>query len=74
VQTCLASLRGLGLPASPGTVAFGTDAGVFQSEAGIAGVVMGPGSIQRAHTAREYVEIDQVESMTRFFTALLTSI
>lgn len=72
VEACLAALRGLGLPAARASVAFGTDAGVFQSEAGIAGVVMGPGSIQRAHTAREYVEIDQVESMTRFFTALLT--
>jgi len=73
VLACLESLRALGLPAERSGVAFGTDAGVFQSEAGIPGVVMGPGSIQRAHTSREYVEIDQVESMTRFFTALLTS-
>lgn len=73
VLACLEGLRSAGLPAERSGVAFGTDAGVFQSEAGIPGVVMGPGSIQRAHTTREYVEVDQVESMTRFFTALLTS-
>ena len=34
---------------------------------------MGPGAILRAHTAREYVEVDQVETMARFFTRLLES-
>jgi acetylornithine deacetylase len=53
-------------------VAFGTDAGVFEVEAGWPGVVMGPGSIERAHTAAEYVEIEQLEAMTRFFVALLS--
>ena len=41
------------------------------AQAGIPGVVMGPGSIQRAHTAREFVEVDQVDAMTDFFIALL---
>jgi acetylornithine deacetylase len=71
VTRCRGALKAAGLPDTCGGVAFGTDAGVFAA-AGIPGVVMGPGSIVRAHTAREYVELDQVEQMTEFFTQLLT--
>jgi len=71
VSTCLAALVEAGLGAQTSGVAFGTDAGVFEAEAGVPGVVMGPGSIERAHTSREWVEIDQVDAMTDFFTALL---
>ena len=53
-------------------MAFGTDAGVFEVDAGWPGVVMGPGSIEQAHTNSEYVEIDQVEAMARFFVSLLS--
>lgn len=72
VLACAAALRSSDCAVRTGGVAFGTDAGVFEAEVGVPGVVMGPGSIRRAHTADEYVEIDQVEAMTRFFTALLT--
>jgi acetylornithine deacetylase/succinyl-diaminopimelate desuccinylase-like protein len=34
--------------------------------------VLGPGSITHAHTAREFVEVEQVELATRFFVALLS--
>jgi acetylornithine deacetylase len=71
VRGCADALRAADWPARTTGVAFGTDAGVFEAEVGVAGVVMGPGSIRRAHTAREYVEIDQVEAMTAFFAALL---
>lgn len=71
VQACLTALRAIDRPADTAGVAFGTDAGVFEAECGVPGVVMGPGSIRRAHTAREYVELDQVEAMTAFFVALL---
>jgi len=71
VLACIEALERSGRPASTGSVAFGTDAGVFEAEAGVPGVVMGPGSIRRAHTSREYVELDQVEAMTAFFAALL---
>lgn len=50
-------------------VAFGTDAGVF-AEAGIPGVVMGPGSITEAHTSRESVPVAEVDAMSAFFTRL----
>jgi acetylornithine deacetylase/succinyl-diaminopimelate desuccinylase-like protein len=34
---------------------------------------MGPGSLEQAHTAREFVEIRQVEAMADFFVRLLES-
>ena len=70
VIACQQALGSLGLETQTGTVAFGTDAGVFE-EAGIPGIVMGPGAISRAHTSREYVELDQVDAMTDFFVELL---
>ncbi|TWH01232.1 acetylornithine deacetylase [Mesorhizobium sp. J18] len=42
-------------------VAFGTEAGLFQ-QAGISSVVCGPGSIDQAHKADEFVSIDQLRS------------
>jgi acetylornithine deacetylase len=41
------------------TVSFGTEAGLFQS-LGCAAVVCGPGSIEQAHKADEYVALDQM--------------
>ncbi|QFU09493.1 Acetylornithine deacetylase [Rhodobacteraceae bacterium THAF1] len=41
------------------TVAFGTEAGLFQ-QLGCAAVVCGPGSIEQAHKADEYVSRDQL--------------
>jgi succinyl-diaminopimelate desuccinylase len=70
VQACQSALRKAGLPIEPGTVAFGTDAGVFAQHA-LPGVVIGPGSIERAHTADEYVELDQLESAVDLFVAIL---
>jgi len=70
VQHCRAALRSAGREPRVGSVAFGTDAGVFAGH-GIPGVVMGPGSIARAHTAAEYVETDEVETMVEVFRALL---
>ena len=64
------ALAAEGLSADPGQVAFGTDAGVF-ARAGIPGVVLGPGSIQVAHTSREFVPIAEVETMVRIFERLL---
>lgn len=42
-------------------VAFGTEAGLFQ-QAGISAVLCGPGSIEQAHKADEFVAIDQLEA------------
>ena len=48
-----------------GTVAFSTEAGLFQ-RAGIAAVICGPGSIDDAHRADEFVERRQLEACGRF--------
>jgi succinyl-diaminopimelate desuccinylase len=70
VVACQSALARAGLPIEPGTVSFGTDAGVFAQHA-LPGVVIGPGSIERAHTADEYVELDQVESAVELFVGIL---
>jgi acetylornithine deacetylase len=70
VRATAAALAGEGLPSTVGPVAFGTDAGVF-ARVGVPSVVIGPGSIALAHTARESVPIDEVETMVRIFTRLL---
>jgi acetylornithine deacetylase len=46
-------------------VAYGTEAGLFQ-EAGIPAVVCGPGSIEQAHRADEFVALDQLEQCASF--------
>ena len=58
---------------SPGsTVRFGDLHQHFPSlPEGLPGIVFGPGSIEQAHTAREFVETKQVETAMAFFTALL---
>jgi acetylornithine deacetylase/succinyl-diaminopimelate desuccinylase-like protein len=66
------ALESVGLAGACGHVAFGTDAGVF-ARAGVPGVVLGPGSINVAHTSREFVPIGEVETMVRIFERLLES-
>ncbi|MFM7533668.1 MAG: acetylornithine deacetylase [Rubrivivax sp.] len=50
-------------------VAFGTEAGLFQ-RAGIATVICGPGSINQAHQADEYVSLAQLAACERFIARL----
>jgi acetylornithine deacetylase len=51
------------------TVPFGTEAGHFQA-AGIPTVVCGPGSIDQAHQADEYITLDQLEAGAAFMRRL----
>jgi acetylornithine deacetylase len=53
-------------------VGFGTEAGLFQG-AGIASVVCGPGSIDQAHQADEYVSLQQLALCERFLRGLAAS-
>jgi acetylornithine deacetylase len=48
-----------------GTVAYGTEAGLFQ-QAGIPAVVCGPGSIDQAHRADEFVTLAQIAACETF--------
>ncbi len=50
-------------------VAFGTEAGLFQ-RAGLSTVVCGPGSINQAHQADEYVSLAQLAQAEAFLQAL----
>jgi acetylornithine deacetylase len=52
-----------------GTVAFGTEAGLFQ-EAGLSTVVCGPGSIDQAHKPDEFIALAQMEAGTRLLQKL----
>jgi acetylornithine deacetylase len=70
VQRCQRALERAGCDPEPRSVAFGTDAGQL-AQAGIPSVVLGPGSISRAHTENEYVEIDQLERMVAIYEQLL---
>jgi acetylornithine deacetylase len=54
-------------------VGFGTEAGLFQ-RAGISTVVCGPGSIDQAHQADEYVSLDQLARCEDFLLALRSGV
>lgn len=66
VQCTQQVLRDLGLNDQPCGVPFGSDASKL-SRAHIPTIIFGPGSIDQAHAADEYVEIAQVEQAARFF-------
>lgn len=50
---------------SQDVVSFGTDAGYF-SDAGISAVVFGPGDINRAHKADEFIELKELQDGLQF--------
>jgi len=54
-------LRAHGLDSRPSGVEFGSDASKF-GQIAVPGIILGPGSIDQAHTVDEYVDIDQVET------------
>jgi len=51
------------------TVAYGTDGMIFGK--GMELVVMGPGDIQQAHTADEWIEVDQLHKGVEVFTQMV---
>ena len=53
-------------------VAYGTEAGLF-SLAGIPSIVCGPGDIQQAHKANEFVTLDQLAQCERFLDKFIHS-
>jgi acetylornithine deacetylase len=52
------------------TVAYGTEAGLFQ-QAGIAAVVCGPGSIEQAHKPDEFVKLSELDACEKFLRRLI---
>jgi len=59
-------LVALGRPVAPVGVPFGSDASKLYRQ-GVPSIIFGPGSIDRAHAAVEYVECDQVAEAAVFF-------
>ncbi len=53
-------------------VAYATEAGQFE-QAHIPTIVCGPGSIEQAHRANEYVEVEQLEKCGEFLRAIVTA-
>ena len=54
-------------------VIFGTEGGLFQEKLNLPTVVCGPGSIDQAHKANEYISINQLEKGGKFLDDLITS-
>lgn len=54
-------------------VAYGTEAGLFQ-ELGIPSIICGPGSIEQAHKANEYVEADQLDQCDELLRGVVASL
>ncbi|HEY0466369.1 MAG TPA: M20/M25/M40 family metallo-hydrolase, partial [Polyangiaceae bacterium] len=52
--------------------AYGTDAGLF-ARAGVPSIVCGPGNIEQAHKADEYVALDQLSACEAFLDKLILS-
>lgn len=70
VPVAQAALRSQSLDATPAGVPFGSDASKLARQ-GIPSIIFGPGSIDRAHTAAEYVECDQVRAALAFYVEVL---
>jgi acetylornithine deacetylase len=73
VQQASAVLASMGLNGEPCGVPFGSDASKL-SRAGIPTIVFGPGSIDQAHGADEWVELAQVEQAVEFYRGMILGI
>lgn len=70
-QSSIAGLaRSLLRPRPSAKVSYGTEAGFFQ-QAGIPSIVCGPGSIEQAHKADEFVPLAQLAECERFMQQLV---
>ena len=68
-----ALVRALTQDQSVRKVAYGTEAGQF-AQAGIPAVLCGPGSIEQAHKANEYVDVEQLAQCDRFLRRIAESL
>lgn len=55
-------------------VIFGTEGGLFHKRLGIPTLVCGPGSIDQAHKANEYISLEQLNSCGKFLDRLIESL
>ena len=64
-------LQSSGLNPEPCGVPFGSDASKL-AQVDIATIILGPGSIDEAHAADEYVELDQLEQVFEVYRKIMT--
>ncbi|HEV7417124.1 MAG TPA: M20/M25/M40 family metallo-hydrolase, partial [Tianweitania sediminis] len=55
---------------STATVSYSSEAGQFQA-AGLSTVLLGPGSIEQAHIADEFIEVSQLAACEDFISRLI---
>ncbi|MDX6565698.1 MAG: acetylornithine deacetylase [Gaiellales bacterium] len=58
--------------AAPLSLDFGTEAGLYQQRLGIPVVICGPGSMEQAHKADEFITVEQLVAGAAFVERLLT--
>jgi acetylornithine deacetylase len=61
----------LGAPSSAGGAAYSTDGCHLGGRGGLPCVVLGPGSIARAHTADEWVDLQEVSLWAGIYTEIV---
>ncbi len=69
-----AFVMALALSNDVAAVSYATEAGLFQRDANIPALVCGPGSIDQAHIADEYIELTQLQAGWDFLQRLLVKI
>ena len=52
------------------TVSYGTEGGIFQ-QTGIPTIICGPGSIEQAHKANEFIDLNEIEKCEKFLINLI---
>ncbi|MAR79099.1 MAG: acetylornithine deacetylase [Rhodospirillaceae bacterium] len=52
------------------TVSYGTEGGVFQ-QTGIPTIICGPGSIEQAHKANEFIELQEIDKCEKFIINII---
>ncbi|MGB0578675.1 MAG: M20 family metallopeptidase [Limisphaerales bacterium] len=70
VQSASAALKAMNMPPEPAGVPFGCDCTKI-SRAGVPAIIFGPGCIDQAHTADEFIEVRQVELAHEFYRHFL---
>lgn len=70
VQVASGVLASMGYDDSPAGVPFGSDASKL-ARAGVPSIIFGPGDIDQAHAAVEYVDLSQVEKAALFYQRVM---
>lgn len=73
VKNCQQASMSLGLSHTPVGVPFGSDASKL-GRSGIPTIIFGPGSIDQAHAAVEYVDLSQVEKAYQFYFEIMRTL